>query len=99
VTDLVEQPGRFVIFVSRRRVNASIIAHCHNHHPYLKGVQESSTTLELDQFKSELVMLVDVRRDSDGKLRITRIKEFLDSVSMAKFSAALAKKFAAGPAA
>jgi len=57
----------------------------------------ASTTLELsDPFVSEIVMLVDVRRESDGKLRITRIKEFLDSVSMAKFSEALAKKFAAG---
>jgi len=58
----------------------------------------ATTTLELGgPYKAEIVMLVDVRRDPDGKLRIWRIKEYQDSVSMAKFCDALVKKFPTGP--
>ena len=59
-------------------------------------MQTSSTTLD-EPFQTEIAQIVDVRRDSDGKLRISHIKEFLDSASMAKFGAAVKKRFPTDP--
>jgi hypothetical protein len=57
----------------------------------VQGVQTGSTpTLALPGgFESELVVLVESRREANGQLVITRLKEFFDSVKMNEFFKAL----------
>lgn len=56
-----------------------------------------TTTVELaGPLEAEFVAFADLRREPDGKLRITRLKEFSDSVKITKLGEAAMKKFPAG---
>ncbi|KAH7089315.1 hypothetical protein BKA62DRAFT_761909 [Auriculariales sp. MPI-PUGE-AT-0066] len=75
----VEQPGRLLIFV-RTATRQSLQEE--------KRIKTSVSTYE--SFETDLVQLFDFIRDGpSGKLLITHITEFHDSVTMAKFAVAL----------
>jgi len=47
-------------------------------------------------FTSDIAMIVDIRIESDGKMKIHRIKEIMDSLAMAELGKAMAGSAATG---